>query len=137
MSSKRDGIGRLNLNKALDIQRELLDKADEMQRIKQGAPGGLAPIEDVEGNQPVPRVGGLGLPLGGAVQPSGGGLALPLASSMSNIDAPPVLRRGGDLESQQNIVKMSRGAPDGTEGDANQIQELLDEKFDYKGTSRK
>lgn len=30
MSSKRDGIGRLNLNKALDIQRELLDKADEM-----------------------------------------------------------------------------------------------------------
>ena len=34
MSSKRDGIGRLNLNKALDIQRELLDKADEMQRMK-------------------------------------------------------------------------------------------------------
>ena len=98
MSSKRDGIGRLNLNKALDIQRELLDKADEMQRMKQGAPSGLAPIKDVDEAQYNSNQPG-GLNLGGLGGAPGGGLSLPLAGSMSNIDAPPALRRGGDLES--------------------------------------
>ena len=69
-----------------------------------------------------------GLNLGGfRPAPSGGGLALPLAGSMGHIDAPPALRRGGDLESHQKIVKMSRGGNHDEGSDANVIQEKLDE----------
>lgn len=46
---------------------------------------------------------------------------------MSNIDAPPALRRGGDLESHKKIVKLSRGGGHDDAGDANVIQEKLDE----------
>ena len=51
-------------------------------------------------------------------QPSTG-LSLPLASEMSHIDAPPILRRGGDLESHQNLMKMGRGNMPEGETDAN------------------
>lgn len=117
LSSKRDGIGRLNLAKAHAIQQDLLNKQEGFKK-----PG----VKDLDEEQPAPK-GGLGLNLGGVKKP--GGFNLPVGGTQEG--APPVHRRGGDLDAQRggNLAIPSN--------DNAEMQAQIDEEFDYKGTSRK
>lgn len=131
MSSKRHGVGGLNIGKAVAMQQQHLAKVDQRGNNK---------ITDVEEEKqpPANRGGGMGLALGGInQQPAAAQLSLNIGNKPAiAIERPPEIKRGQQLQ-DQTAEREKFEVMAGRRDNADEAQEKLDEDFDYKGTSRK